>query len=151
MHVTGSCHCGAITFTAEVDSARVLVCHCTDCQVLTGSAFRVFVPAAIDSFAMQGEPTRYVKVAASGAKRVQAFCPQCGTPVFSTEPEGATQVMLRVGTLSQRTVLLPSLQIWKRSSLPWVESLTSVQSCQAQEALSPQQVRAPANADDAHS
>jgi hypothetical protein len=138
MHVNGSCHCGAIRFTAEVDAARVLVCHCTDCQVLTGSAFRVFVPAPIESFALHGEPTRYVKVAESGARRVQAFCPQCGTPVFSTVPEGATQIMLRVGTLSQRTVLLPSLQIWKRSSLPWVESLHAVQGCLAQEALSTQ-------------
>jgi len=136
MHVDGSCHCGAITFTAEVDAARVVVCHCTDCQVLTGSAFRVFVPAPIDSFALKGEPTRYLKVAASGAKREQAFCPRCGTPVFSIAPEGATQVMLRVGTLSQRTALRPSLQIWKRSSLPWVEALASVESCQAQEALS---------------
>jgi hypothetical protein len=138
MHVNGSCHCGAIRFTAEVDAERVVVCHCTDCQVLTGSAFRVAVPAPIESFVVHGEPTRYVKVAESGTRRVQAFCPQCGTPVFSTAPEHATQVMLRVGTLSQRTVLLPSLQIWKRSSLPWVESLASVQGCLAQEALTPQ-------------
>ena len=74
MQVNGSCHCGAITFSAEIDPSRVLVCHCTDCQVLTGSAYRVFVPAALDTFALRGEPSRYVKVAESGARRVQAFC-----------------------------------------------------------------------------
>lgn len=141
MQVNGSCHCGAISFTAEIDPSRVLVCHCTDCQVQTGSAFRVFVPASIDQFAVQGEPTRYVKVAENGARRVQAFCPQCGTPVFSMPPDGATHVMLRVGTLSQRAALRPSLQIWQRSSLPWVESMASVPGCQEQELLSQGQVR----------
>jgi len=38
MRVDGACHCGAIAFTAEADPARVSVCHCVDCQVLTGSA-----------------------------------------------------------------------------------------------------------------
>lgn len=135
MQVTGSCHCGAITFTADVDPSRVLVCHCTDCQVLTGSAFRAFVAAPVESFTLHGEPTRYVKVASSGARRVQAFCPRCGTPVCSTPPDGGTHVMLRVGTLDQRRALRPSLQIWQRSSLPWVPSLGSVPGCQEQEAL----------------
>ena len=41
MKITGGCHCGAITYEAEVDPGKVSVCHCTDCQTLTGSAFRV--------------------------------------------------------------------------------------------------------------
>ena len=36
MKVTGSCHCGQITYEAEVDPETVRVCHCTDCQKLTG-------------------------------------------------------------------------------------------------------------------
>jgi Glutathione-dependent formaldehyde-activating enzyme len=40
MKVTGGCHCGQITYEAEIDPATVRVCHCTDCQKLTGTAFR---------------------------------------------------------------------------------------------------------------
>ena len=40
MKITGGCHCGAITYEAEVDAERVALCHCTDCQTLSGSAFR---------------------------------------------------------------------------------------------------------------
>jgi len=135
MKVDGSCHCGSIRFSAEVDPSKVMVCHCTDCQKLTGSAFRVVVPAPIASFVLHGEPTRYVKVAESGAKRVQAFCPQCGSPVFALAQENPTQVSLRVGGLDQRNLLLPGLQIWKRSALPWVDTLTSVCASEQQEAL----------------
>jgi len=34
MRVTGGCHCGQVTYEAEVDPATVRVCHCTDCQRL---------------------------------------------------------------------------------------------------------------------
>ena len=36
MDVDGSCHCGQITFSAEVNPDQVIVCHCTDCQALWG-------------------------------------------------------------------------------------------------------------------
>src|SRR5436305_13732451 len=64
MRVHGQCHCGAIRFEAEVDPSKVTLCHCRDCQVLTGTAYRTTVPAAIGDFALQaGTPRRYVKVA----------------------------------------------------------------------------------------
>ena len=44
MKVTGACHCGAITIEGEADPEKVNICHCTDCQTGTGSAFRVSVP-----------------------------------------------------------------------------------------------------------
>ena len=56
MKITGGCHCGAITYEAEVDPGKVSVCHCTDCQTLTGSAFRIVVPAKREGFKLKGEP-----------------------------------------------------------------------------------------------
>src|SRR3954463_8829942 len=97
MHIEGSCHCGRITFSAEVDPAKAIACHCTDCQVLSGSPFRVVVPAPIETFILKGEPKRYLKVAESGNHRMQAFCPECATPLFATAPENATHVMIRTG------------------------------------------------------
>ena len=40
MKIEGGCHCGGIRFEAEVDPAAVVICHCTDCQTFSGSAFR---------------------------------------------------------------------------------------------------------------
>ncbi len=44
MKVEGRCHCGQITYEATVDPEKVSICHCTDCQMLTGSAYRATVP-----------------------------------------------------------------------------------------------------------
>ena len=57
MDVTGRCHCGAITYRATVDPATVGICHCTDCQMLSGSAYRVSVPAPAATFKiLSGKP-----------------------------------------------------------------------------------------------
>ena len=66
MHIDGSCHCGAISFTAEVEPSRVSVCHCTDCQVLSGAPFRGIVMAPMEKFSLKGKPKSYIKVAQSG-------------------------------------------------------------------------------------
>jgi hypothetical protein len=85
MKIDGGCHCGYITYEAEVDPEKTTICHCTDCQHLSGSAFRTVVRVAGDTFKIiAGEPTIYVKTAESGARRVQGFCPRCGTPIYST-------------------------------------------------------------------
>ena len=126
MQIEGSCHCGRISFTAQVDPARVMVCHCTDCQVMSGSPFRAVVPAAVETFELRGEPKRYIKTAESGNRRVQAFCPDCGTPLFATAPENATQVIIRTGCVQQRAQLVPQAQIWQRSTLPWIDAVPAL-------------------------
>ena len=133
MKIDGTCHCGAISFTATVDPSRVFACHCTDCQILSSAPFRVSVAAPIASVTFVGEPTRYVKVAESGARRTQAFCSQCGTGLYASAVENPTHVNLRVGAIRQRALLKPTLQLWKRSAPPWLDSLSSVPACLEQE------------------
>jgi hypothetical protein len=126
MEIDGRCHCGKVSFTATIDPARVMVCHCADCQVLSGAPFRAVVVAPIDAFHLQGETRSYVKVAQSGNRRAQVFCPECGTPLFATAPENATSVVIRLGCVTQRAQLRPAVQIWQHSQLPWLPALPAV-------------------------
>ena len=86
MKVDGSCHCGQIKFEAEIDPDRVRICHCTDCQSLSGSAFRIVAPTAEANFhLLAGTPKLYIKrTSESGAPRVQAFCAECGSSIYAT-------------------------------------------------------------------
>ena len=127
MKIDGRCHCGNITYVAEIDPDKVRICHCTDCQTLTGSAFRTNVPAAKDAFHLSGgQPKIYVKTAESGSQRAQAFCPECGTPIYSAAVSEPQFFMLRVGTARQRAELRPKTQQWCRSARDWVMDLHSV-------------------------
>jgi hypothetical protein len=129
MHVSGRCHCGKITFTAEIDPAQVRICHCTDCQTLSGSAFRVNVGSLPGTFRLTGgTPKTYIKTAESGNQRAHGFCPDCGTPLWATTPDPSPRSYgLRVGTLDCRAELKPARQGWCRSALPWSMDLTEIQ------------------------
>ena len=50
MKIDGQCHCGYIRYEAEIDPEKVAICNCTDCQTLSGSAFRTVVPSNKGSF-----------------------------------------------------------------------------------------------------
>ena len=127
MEVTGKCHCGEIAYRALVDPDHVSVCHCTDCQVLTGSPYRVSVPAQSADFRLiSGRPKIYVKVAESGNRRAQAFCPTCGTPIYAASADNPLTYNLRVGGIDQRANLPPKKQIWCRSAMPWSEDISRV-------------------------
>ena len=69
---------------------------------------------------MRGVPREYVKVAASGRRRVQAFCGTCGTALYARAADMPGPVNIRAGILRQRDSLVPVRQIWRRSALPWI-------------------------------
>jgi hypothetical protein len=129
MKIDGACHCGFITIEGDADPEKTQICHCTDCQTGTGSAFRVSIPVPGTSFKMNGQPALYVKTTAdSGRPRVQAFCPKCGSPIYSTTPGEGVQpsYTVRVGILRQREQLMPRRQNWFRSARAWVTALDAV-------------------------
>ncbi|RUM02775.1 GFA family protein [Rhizobium chutanense] len=123
MHITGGCHCGAIRYQAEIDPERVTICHCTDCQRLTGSAYRITTPARPGCFTLtSGTPKAYTKYGDSGGLSRQFFCPNCGSPLYRTDGEGGA-IGIRVGSIDQRRELTPRKQIWCRSALTGVENI----------------------------
>ena len=129
MKIDGACACGAIRIEAEADPEKTQICHCTDCQTGTASAFRVSIPVPGATFNMTGTPTVYVKrTAESGNPRVQTFCPTCGTPLYSTTQGDGVQssYTVRVGLLRQRDQLAPRRQNWFRSAQSWVTNIGAV-------------------------
>jgi len=129
MRIDGACACGAIKIEGDANPERTQICHCTDCQTGTGTAFRVSIPVPGSSFKMTGQPTIFVKkTAESGRPRVQAFCPTCGSPIYSTTPGEGVQpsYTVRVGILRQRDQLIPRRQNWFRSARSWVTTLDAL-------------------------
>ena len=126
MKIHGRCHCGSISFTAEADPSKVVVCHYTDCQTMSGAPFRAVIPVPAQGFVLTGSPKVYIKTAQSGNRRAQAFCGECGTPLYATSPEAPAVYGIRLGCVAERAQLRPAKQIWTASALPWIHDLGSV-------------------------
>lgn len=131
MKVDGICHCGHITYEAEIDPDDVFLCHCTDCQTLTGSAFRLVVRVdEADYKQLTGEVKTYIKTAESGNLRAQTFCPECGTAIYATDAgdtDGPRFFGLRIATARQRDFLPPKRHFWHRSAQPWITDLDGLE------------------------
>lgn len=128
MKITGGCHCGKITYEAEISLDNVVICHCTDCQSLSGSAFRTVVFSETDAFTfLTGEPGVYVKTGDSGNKREQTFCLNCGSPIYSTSVgDGPKQYGIMLVTVNQRNLITPKKQKWYGSSQSWTQEIRSL-------------------------
>jgi len=128
MKIHGGCHCGAISYEAEIDPEKVSICHCTDCQTGSGSAYRTNVQSRQGSFKLlSGEPKIYVKTTAdSGNPRAQGFCAECGTPLFSTTVSDRQVYILRLGSIRERAQMQPRSQGWYRSAHAWSQDLSTL-------------------------
>ncbi len=134
MKIDGSCHCGHITYEAEIDSEIVGLCHCTDCQIMSSAPFRMVALSVVDGFKLlTGELKIYVKTTDSGGERQQSFCPECGTPIYAIAAgDGPKVYSIRAGSIRQRAELTPKLQVWTRSAQHWLPELDGIKKLETQ-------------------
>jgi len=77
--VSGHCLCGATTVnTGDESPDSFILCHCTDCQRTSGTAFssNVLIPDA--KLKIEGKVGKYESKAKSGNVMTRFFCSQCG-------------------------------------------------------------------------
>jgi hypothetical protein len=91
---TGSCHCGAVKFEAEVDLAETMVCNCSHCQM------KGFIMCFVDKDTfkiLQGAENLTSYKFNKGAID-HTFCKTCGVEAFS-QSEAYPKMMVNVRCL----------------------------------------------------
>lgn len=127
LKIDGGCHCGKIRYEADVHTDNVIICHCTDCQAISGGPYRANVIVKAESFSLTGQPRTYLKTTAdSGTLRLLAFCPDCGSGLYSTAVENPKVYNLRLGCVTQRAQLTPKAQGFCRSAMPWAMDIRDI-------------------------
>lgn len=122
--ISGSCLCGAVSYSAEGDPAAVALCHCDDCQKTSGAAFSVNVIVMTSDFTLDGEDalkTFETIGEETQQPRQRKFCATCGSPVVTYLAEMDGMVIIKAGTLDDRSWLAPEMEVWCESKQPWVD------------------------------
>ena len=118
----GGCLCQAVRFTIDAAPMAARACWCRLCQYLGAGNATVNVIFPADALSVDGAVSWHEATADSGNHMRRGFCPQCGAPLYSAstgeEPKSYT---VRVGSIRQSELFVPTQQIWCRSTLPWLD------------------------------
>ncbi len=120
--ISGGCLCGAVRYECNAEPLGTAICHCTHCQKVSGSAFSVNVVVPAPSLTLQGQSlASYADKGESGKPLSRKFCRNCGSSL-ATETEALPgAIIIKAGTLDDKSWLKPNYHIWTRSAQPWVQ------------------------------
>ncbi len=118
--ITGRCLCGCVAYTYDGVVGLAGYCHCQDCRRRSGSAFGISVRLEKAAFRInQGRLREFTKLADSGAELSRHFCPECGSPIFTSSPRHPLHIFVQAGTLDDPSVVKPIHQAWTSSAVGW--------------------------------
>ena len=119
-NMMGGCLCGKVRYTVSAEPVFSGVCHCTNCQKGTGSAFSVVLAVPNTGLAITGTTKAYVGHGDSGKETTRRFCPECGSPITSEASMMPGVTMVEVGTLDHPSEIKPAMHIYCASKIDWV-------------------------------
>lgn len=124
--IEGSCLCGAVTFSVKDDFKTFNLCHCTQCQKISGSAHvaNLFTqPDNIEWLSGKEFVTRYDVP----EREIRTeFCVKCGCNVPYVTHSGQN-LLVPAGSLSrQPETMTPEQVIFWAERLDWYDHIEAV-------------------------
>jgi hypothetical protein len=116
--LTGRCNCGAVSYEIDGPLLSASYCHCTRCQRRTGTAVSPNARPTRGSFRIiAGEDRLRAWRPETGWEKL--FCGDCGSAMFSRDPDDPEAVGIRMGTLDSDPGIRPGLHQFVAYAAPW--------------------------------
>lgn len=115
----GGCACGKVRYQINQAPMGVGVCHCRQCQYSSGGGPNYVALVMRDAFEVtKGAPKAFSSPGGSGQDVARAFCPDCGTPLYS-DPVVLPFLAVKLGGLDDPSALSPGMHIWTVDAPSW--------------------------------
>jgi hypothetical protein len=117
--VSGGCLCGGVRFELTEPATDAGYCHCTRCQRRTGSGSSA--QARIDGGTfrlLEGEELVQAWRHPDGGFE-KCFCRECGSHLFSRNPDDPTQMSVRLGAFDGDPGVRPSWRAYVANAAVW--------------------------------
>jgi hypothetical protein len=117
--LTGGCLCGGVRFELTEPPKLAGYCHCTRCQKRTGTASSVQARIDARSFRLlEGEELVTGWRHPDGGFE-KCFCSECGSHLFSRDPDGAPHMSVRMSAFDGDPGVRPSWRTFVANAAPW--------------------------------
>ncbi|MEW5421767.1 GFA family protein [Amorphus sp. 3PC139-8] len=117
--IEGGCECGSLRYRITAAPLTFYLCHCTTCQKQSGSAFGASLHVPAEGITLEGPSTTYSHLGGSGRTLDAVFCPSCGDRL-THQVQGGAAIVVKPGTLDDRSWLMPAGHVFTASRQPWV-------------------------------
>ena len=117
---TGSCQCGAVTYSVSAEPLFTYACHYHSCQKRTGSAFSMGLIIPTDALHLSGELSTWSRTSDDGNTNTRYSCAECGNIIYGVGESSPGLTKLQAGLLDNTRELEPEVYIWARSKQTWV-------------------------------
>lgn len=118
--LSGSCQCGAVTYTVSAEPLFTYACHCSSCQKRTGSAFSLGLVIATDALALKGPLTPWSRTSEQGHTNTRYSCASCGNIIYGIGDNTPELAKLQAGTLEDTGAVEPEVHMWTIKKQPWL-------------------------------
>lgn len=124
--ISGNCLCGAVNFVLEDNFSQFHLCHCTQCQKMTGSAHASNLFTQCGNIEWVSGEEKIKRYDYPNRDFSNAFCIDCGSHVPYVSKTGK-YLIAPAGTLNEKPHLKAQDNIFWCERAPWYdESLKSV-------------------------
>ncbi len=117
---TGGCQCQQVRYTLYEHPLRLIACHCTECQMQSGSAFGLSLHIKESTIQLIGSLKSFSWVSDSGRLNSGFFCPDCGNRIYNNPERLNGIITLKPGTLDNTSWLYPESFQWMKSAQDWI-------------------------------
>ncbi|NND19069.1 MAG: GFA family protein [Silicimonas sp.] len=114
------CQCGRLQVSTDADPDFTLACNCKACQKGTGAPFGAGLYFRKDALDISGRSETCGRVADSGRKVENHFCPDCGTTLFWSLEMRPDHMGVAYGCF-ETPVPDPIRAIWTQEKHGWVK------------------------------
>lgn len=117
---SGSCQCGAVTYTVNADPLFTYACHCSSCQKRTGSAFSMGLIIPTAAMDLKGALTAWTRISEQGNANTRYSCASCGNIIYGIGESNPELAKLQAGTLEDTRAVEPEVHIWTVNKQRWL-------------------------------
>lgn len=117
--ITGGCLCGAVRYRCGGEALMMGHCHCEDCRRSSGTGHASLMAVPEDALALTGEVKGYDRPADSGNMVTRAFCPTCGSWIYSKNVAMPGMIFFTAGSLDDLEIFQPQMHVYRMRAASW--------------------------------
>ena len=127
--VTGSCLCQAVKFECDAQFGAFYLCHCAQCQKISGSAHVANLFTDVQNIRWLTGEENVQRYDVPGRSISNAFCGECGTAVPYVSKSGQSLVV-PAGSLDEEVSVTPNSHIFWEERAEWYEDVVATGRCE---------------------